>query len=306
MTSTIDRLPRERRLEQGALSQGNHIPQSARVKALIAELDRPLEEAHWARSQGQQDIGSAALVDRLREQEQHQKDLERARRAAASVFRVRPKLSARKRASLMMGAGAMTLGAFTAPPSVHYSGPSLTEIGAPIDPADEMRQPAGKLTVSNDFKQALIEEEGVRYTVYRDVAGYPTVGVGHLVRPADNLRVGDRISDQQVLDFLDDDLRTAEAGVRHLVGDLRLAQHEFDALVDLVYNVGLGNVSESKSPRLNAAINAGDYDGIAAELEYRHAGGKVARGLEFRSERRAQMFADASYDDPREAIISQS
>ena len=88
----------------------------------------------------------------------------------------------------------------------------------------------------------------MRYTVYRDVAGYPTVGVGHLVEPEDRLRVGDRISERRVLDFLDADLAEAESGVRELVGDLPLHQHEFDALLDLVYNVGIGNVSPSESP----------------------------------------------------------
>ena len=161
------------------------------------------------------------------------------------------------------------------------------------------------MKASDEFKQALVEEEGVRYTVYRDVAGYPTVGVGHLVEPEDNLRVGDRVSEERVLEFLDADLIEAEQGVRQLVGDLPLYQQEFDALVDLVYNVGLGNVSPSESPRLNAAIDAGDYEGIASELDYTHAGGKVAKGLEYRSERRAKIFMDASYDDPRE-IAAQS
>ena len=86
--------------------------------------------------------------------------------------------------------------------------------------------------------------------------------------------------------------------MRELVGDLPLHQHEFDALLDLVYNVGIGNVSPSESPRLNAAIDRGDYEGIAAELNYTHAGGRFAKGLEYRSERRAQIFLDAAYADP--------
>ncbi|QZD93737.1 lysozyme [Qipengyuania xiapuensis] len=199
-----------------------------------------------------------------------------------------------------MGAGAISLAAFTGPPAQTPRAKPAVKISQPIV-AKDVRMPAALLKASDEFKQALIEEEGVRYTVYRDVAGYPTVGVGHLVRPADNLRVGDRISEQRVLEFLDADLETAEEGVRILVGDLPLYQHEFDALLDLVYNVGLGNVSERESPRLNAAIAAGDYEGIASELDYRHAGGKVARGLEFRSERRAKIFMDATYEDPREA-----
>lgn len=174
-----------------------------------------------------------------------------------------------------------------------------------IDPTKN-RVHALELKASETMKEALAEEEGVRLTVYRDVAGYPTVGVGHLVRPEDGLKVGDRISYDQAIDFLEKDLRRAESGVKRLVGDLPLFQHEFDALVDLVYNVGEGNVSERRSPSLNAAIAARDYEGIANELTYTTAAGQVARGLQFRSERRQSIFLDASYDDPRAIAVNQS
>ena len=267
----------------------------------MEELDRPLDGESWTSTphagEQKQALG---LVSRIRRHRRHREDLKRARRAAASVYNVKPKLSTRKRASLMMGVGAMSLAAFTGPPSSKTSPIKANYAITDMLEDNDVRKHASLLRASDEFKQALIEEEGVRYTVYRDVAGYPTVGVGHLVLPEDNLRVGDRISDEQVLRFLDRDLEKAAQGVAQLAGDLPLFQHEFDALLDLVYNVGIGNVSQSKSPRLNAAIEAGDYDAIADELDYRHAGGKVARGLEFRSERRAQIFMEASYDDPRE------
>ena len=273
--------------------------QSERLKKLMEELDRPLENEKWTSTPhaGEQK-NALGLIGRIRRHRRHRDELKRARRAASKVYSVKPKLSTRKRASLMMGVGAMSLGAFTGP--VQKSRAPASEFSMAIPPQDEVRKPAALLKASEEFKQALIEEEGVRYTVYRDVAGYPTVGVGHLIRPADNLRVGDRISDEQVIDFLESDLITAERGVRILVGNLPLHQHEFDALLDLVYNVGLGNVSERESPRLNAAIANADYEAIAAELDYTHAAGRVARGLEFRSERRAQIFMDATYEDPRE------
>ena len=165
--------------------------------------------------------------------------------------------------------------------------------------ATQNRVDANNIRVSDAMKEALAEEEGVRLTVYRDVAGYPTVGVGHLVLPEDNLKVGDTITYEKAIEFLEEDLKKAEAGVRDLVGDLPIYQHEFDALVDLVYNVGAGNVSESESPKLNAAINAGDYAGIASELNYHHAAGQKANGLVFRSERRQAIFENAEYHDPR-------
>ena len=167
-----------------------------------------------------------------------------------------------------------------------------------LDPTQQ-RVHAASLKVSDTMKEALAEEEGVRLTVYRDVAGYPTVGVGHLLTPEDGLSVGDRISYDEAIEFLENDLKKAEEGVKRLVGDLPIYQHEFDALVDLVYNVGEGNVSPDNSPGLNKAIVHSDYDGIARELEYTTAGGEVARGLIYRSERRQSIFMNASYADPR-------
>ena len=281
--------------------------QSERLKAIMAELDRPLENEKWTSTPhaGEQK-GAKSFLRRIRRHRDHRRELKRARKAAAKVYKVKPRLSTRKRASLFMGAGAMSLAAFTGPPTQKTKQTMTPAVTISAVELEEVRKPAALLTASDEFKQALIEEEGVRYTVYRDVAGYPTVGVGHLVRPADELRVGDRVSDARVLAFLEDDLKIAERGVRILVGDLPLYQHEFDALLDLVYNVGLGNVSEHESPRLNAAINDADYEGIATELDYTHAAGKVARGLEFRSERRAKIFMDASYEDPREIGSSRS
>lgn len=276
--------------------------QSERLKAIMKEFERPLDDENWtATPHAGESTRASSLLTRIRRHRDHRRALKRARKAAATVYKVQPRFSTRKRASLMMGAGAMGLAAFTGPPAQKAKFKPDTQFSQPLAQNDDVRKPARLLKASEQFKQALIEEEGVRYTVYRDVAGYPTVGVGHLVRPGDNLRVGDRISEQRVLEFLESDLETAEEGVRILVGDLPLYQHEFDALLDLVYNVGLGNVSEERSPRLNAAIQARDYDAIANELDYRHAAGKVARGLEYRSERRANMFMDASYEDPREA-----
>lgn len=163
------------------------------------------------------------------------------------------------------------------------------------------RRPAERLQASEKLLETMIEEEGVRYSVYRDVAGYPTVGVGHLVRPQDGLRLGDRISHSKAVQFLEQDIKKAEQGARDLVGDLPVNQHEFDALVDLVFNVGPGTVSEKKSPRLNAAIGSGDYQRVASELDYTTAGNKVAPGLIHRSERRTQIFAEGDYSDPRES-----
>ena len=164
-----------------------------------------------------------------------------------------------------------------------------------------VRVSATTLSASDALKQALIEEEGIRYSVYTDVAGNPTIGVGHLVLPEDNLSVGEHVSHDRVMGFLTKDLKAAEAGVLTMLGDLKVYQHEFDALVDLVFNVGIGGVSEHRSPKLNAAIDAGDYTAIAAELDYTSAWNAVAGGLVLRSERRSAIFQGGDYENIRNA-----
>ena len=77
----------------------------------------------------------------------------------------------------------------------------------------------------------------MRYTVYRDVAGYPTVGVGHLVESEDRLRVGDRISERRVLDFLDADLAEADRGryaPRYQFGEAVLEGPELEIHADRI------------------------------------------------------------------------
>ena len=173
---------------------------------------------------------------------------------------------------------------------------SAIAVDAPL-----VRFPARELGISQSFKEALVQEEGVRDVVYLDSAGYPTVGCGHLVTPADGLKLGDRISYDRILDFLDADLAEAQQAVSRVAGDVPLYQHEYDALVDLVYNVGPGALTIEKSPRLMEAMAAHDYAAMAMELQYRYAGGQMARGLAFRSDRRMRMFLNAAYSDPREA-----
>jgi lysozyme len=238
------------------------------------------------------------VLSRMRERRRRQLD-ERRLRKARTPPRQRTSIKRRMRkrkAALALSAGVM--GMSTAAIGAHAGKPPRAAAAQVDNPL--ARLPARDLRTSDELKEALVQEEGVREIVYRDVAGYPTVGIGHLVRPADRLQVGDRVGYDRIIEFFEADLREAEQAVARIVGDLPLFQHEFDALVDLVYNVGEGGVSPAKSPRLTAAILAADYAGIASELEYHYAAGKLARGLVYRSERRQRMFMNAAYEDPRE------
>jgi len=249
-----------------------------------------------AHSQLHEPLGRRARSDRVRtllRRMSEAKSPRRSRRESRLGTEQRRVRMKKRRAALAFSAGFMGLSggvAFAAPTAL--SAPT----GAMPQTGPTLRVPAAALRASASLKQALVREEGVQNVVYRDCAGYNTVGIGHLVTPGDGLRLGDRVSEERILQWFDGDVEEAEAAVARLVGDLPLYQHEFDALVDLVYNVGPGNLTPARSPRLNRAIQARDYAAMAAELEYRYAAGQLARGLADRSERRTRMFTQAAYD----------
>ncbi len=205
-------------------------------------------------------------------------------------IRRRIKRKRKRKAALAMSAAVMSMstGAISAGPSEH-------SIVSPVN----TRMHSDLLTSSRALMEAIAEEEGVHLTVYADPIGLPTVGVGHLVTRSDGLSLGDTISYERALDLLEQDLAQAEDAVRRLVGNTPLYQHEFDALVDLVFNVGEGNAGEDGSPGLSRAIALRDYAAMADELAYHHAGDTVLDGLEYRSDRRRAMFELADYSDPR-------
>lgn len=79
-----------------------------------------------------------------------------------------------------------------------------------------------------------------------------------------------------------------------------LTQHQFDALVSLSYNMGIG-----KAKTLLNKLNAGDYDGAAdAFLLYENAGGRQVDGLTRRRRAERELFLRESSSKP--SIVEKS
>ena len=87
-----------------------------------------------------------------------------------------------------------------------------------------------------NFETLMRQREGVKTTVYLDSLKKPTVGIGHLVLPADKLKVGDTITDKQVSEFFKQDgakaltaarAQAARAGVKDLNFIVYLASVNF-------------------------------------------------------------------------------
>lgn len=115
-------------------------------------------------------------------------------------------------------------------------------------------------------------------TAYKCPAGKWTIGMGTTRYPSgEPVMPGDSITEQQVFEFLTYDLAAAESAVARLV-TAPINQHQFDALVSFVYNLGILAFTNST---LLKVINKDPAD-PAIEKQFRRwiiAGGKPQPGL---------------------------
>lgn len=170
----------------------------------------------------------------------------------------------------------------------------------------------GLTTMSSRGKKELIEfSEGRHYKLYDDATGKtiahaldatgtPTIGVGHAVDKTDTQFDGKTLSDAQVDNLLADDISNSERAVAKL--GLTLSQGQFDALVDLTFNVGPGGPgrdgalrqSNGQPSTLVRLITEGNTQGAANEfMSWVYSGGKVSQGLVNRRKRDQAFFLDA-------------
>ncbi|MDR3792943.1 MAG: lysozyme [Terracidiphilus sp.] len=102
--------------------------------------------------------------------------------------------------------------------------------------------------------------EGFRGHVYRDVAGFPTIGYGHrLQTPA---QYPDGISEEEAATILRNDVQDAIQTIERTVV-VPLTQGQFDALVDFVFNLGSERLKRSTLLR---ALNGGRYQAAGEQL----------------------------------------
>lgn len=115
--------------------------------------------------------------------------------------------------------------------------------------------------------------EGNILHVYKDQAGLPTVGIGHLLTKRELMAnavvikgipvpLAGGLTEQQALDLLAQDVAPAEAEVNEHV-KVPLTQDQFDALVIFVFNIGNGGFMSSS---VLAAINAGKLSDVPADM----------------------------------------
>lgn len=100
--------------------------------------------------------------------------------------------------------------------------------------------------------------EGKRYKVYLDSRGYATIGVGHLLTMTYDPTL--TWSEEQIASTLAQDLGKIEDLLNEYI-DVPITQPQFDSLVSLAFNIGIGAFSVSTLLRV---LNKGEYK-LAAE-----------------------------------------
>jgi len=131
---------------------------------------------------------------------------------------------------------------------------------------------------------ALIKEfEGLRLKAYLCPGGVWTIGYGHTA----GVKPGMVISEAQAEEYLKADLISFE---RYLNGlGLALNQNQFDALISLIYNIGIGNFQKSTLLR-KARINANDNSIMDEFLRWVYSKGRVLPGLQRRRLREMKLY----------------
>lgn len=133
-------------------------------------------------------------------------------------------------------------------------------------------------------KQLIKDSEGLELKAYLCPAGVWTIGYGDT---GPDVKEGLVITKEEAERRLEARLRGFEKGVNALVA-VPLSQHQYDALISLVYNIGLGNF---KTSTLLRKLNAGDYEGAADEFpRWNKSKGKVLTGLVKRREAERKLF----------------
>jgi lysozyme len=133
----------------------------------------------------------------------------------------------------------------------------------------------------------LIESfEGLKLTSYQDQRGIWTIGYGSTTDVWPNMT----ITQQEADDRLGIDLHNAEQAIYKNI-QIPLNQNQFDALVSLVYNIGVGAFKKSTLLKL---IDRADFQGAANQfLAWDKTNGVINEGLVNRRSVERNLFMQA-------------
>ena len=144
------------------------------------------------------------------------------------------------------------------------------------------------MNISEEGLSLIKKFEGCELKSYRCSANVLTIGYGHTKGVEEN----QKITQEEAEEMLASELGEYEDYINDMV-ECDLEQHQFDALVAWVYNLGPTNL---RSSTMLKRLNANDLDDVPAQIRrWNKAGGKVLAGLTRRREAEALMFQNKEW-----------
>ena len=118
------------------------------------------------------------------------------------------------------------------------------------------------------LREELTEDEGCKYEIYLDHLGYPTFGIGHLVRdddPEHGEEVGTSISEDRVIEAFESDIETVLSDCNKLYSDFEDLPEEAQLIIaNMMFNLGYPRLSAFKG--MKRGVDSRDWDAAADEM----------------------------------------
>jgi lysozyme len=152
-----------------------------------------------------------------------------------------------------------------------------------------------KLKVSSHGREHIKNHEDIKLVAYTIGDGKVTVGYGH-AEPIGKSKIkkGQKITPELADKFFQKDLKVAADGVRRIFNEwkekgieVKLTQDQFDALVSMAFNMGVGSLRQSD---LIQKIKAGELEKAGNLIKTTNINDDTFPGLRDRREKEAEMF----------------
>ena len=118
------------------------------------------------------------------------------------------------------------------------------------------------------LRKELEVDEGVKYEIYNDHLGYPTFGIGHLVRDTDpeaGAALGTPVTEDRVIEAFNEDVKNVLSDCNILYGDFDELPEEAQLIIaNMMFNLGRPRLSKFKG--MKAGVDARDWKKAADEM----------------------------------------